>query len=293
MPRRLDIGLASFGSPDLLRQTITSIIYNCVTDWNLIIINNPHPDPKVQAAVNDVLAQLFGGWYTGRITILSPVENIGYAGAVKMIQQTAKTEYIGYVDSDVVLPFGWDERLCSYLDRFHELGMIFPNGGAYQIDRGPYTEILWGVGFCWVMNRLCMTDIGYFDTTLGHQEEVDAAIRVRLAGWKCATAKDVIVQHLARSTNEQSPASIERINRGVVNFMNKWVQYFGGKNINYHSPNVIRFEDWPTTALYLEEWWKQRLPELNANPEIITVEGREYDLIKVPRLHGFYTNRII
>jgi hypothetical protein len=32
---------------------------------------------------------------------------------------------------------------------------------------------------------------------------------------------------------------------------------------------------------------------LNAAPECITLDGREYDLIRVPRLKGFYTGRII
>jgi hypothetical protein len=112
-----------------------------------------------------------------------------------------------------------------------------------------------------------------------------------MAGWKCAAAPEVMVAHNATATND--PESIERINRGVVNFVNKWCSYFGGKNLSYQSPNVLRWEDWPPNALYLEEYWKQRLPQLNTNPETITLDGREYDLIKVPRFKGFYRGRII
>ena len=64
-------------------------------------------------------------------------------------------------------------------------------------------------------------------------------------------------------------------------------------NFNYHSPNVTRWEDWPPNALYLEEWWKTRLPGLNDHPESVTVDNRQYDLIKVPRFKGFYTGRVI
>ncbi len=128
------------------------------------------------------------------------------------------------------------------------------------------------------------------DTTLGHQEEADLALRVRMAGYKCAGATSVHVMHDATATN--NPASLERINRGVKAWVDKWAAYFGGKNLNYHSPNVLRWEDW--NALYFEEFWKQQpaLAGLNDNPEVITLNGQDYDLIKVPRLKGFYRGRI-
>ena len=35
------------------------------------------------------------------------------------------------------------------------------------------------------------------------------------------------------------------------------------------------------------------IPNLNENPEVVTLEVREYDLIKVPRFKDFYKGRII
>jgi hypothetical protein len=130
-----------------------------------------------------------------------------------------------------------------------------------------------------------------FDTGIGHQNEADACQRVRMAGYKCAAIPQVQVHHDATATND--PASMERINRGVVEWVTKWNHYFNGKNFNYHSPNVTRFEDWPCNALYLEEYFKAKLPVLNDNPEVVTIDGRAYDLIKVPRYSGFYRSRII
>lgn len=286
MSRRLDIGVASYGASESLRRTLASIRANSVTDFRCLVIDNPGPDPETRNVIERFAAE------DQRFILVPLGYNVGYAGAVAALMRMAETEYIAYLDNDVMIRTPeWDELLCSYLDRFHEIGMIFPNGGAYEIDRGPYAEIMWGVGFSWVLNRLCMKTVGTFDTSLGHQEEADYSLRVRMAGWKCAAARDVHVEHAATATND--PASIERINRGVVNFVNKWCRYFGGKNLTYHSPNVLRWEDWPPNALYLEEYWKQRLNGLNAQPEVVRVDGREYDLIKVPRFHGFYTGRII
>ena len=286
--RRLDIGVASYGNPVRLEKTLRSIAAKSTTDYRLFVIHNPGAaeDQQARAVIHRAQAE------NPRIVPIWEDLNGGYAGAVKKLQALAETEYLAYCDNDIeILTPGWDEQLCGYLDRFHEIGLIFPNGGAYQIPRPGYTEIMWGVGFCWVLSRMAMTDTGLFDDALGHQEEADYCLRVRMAGYRCGAAPEVRVAHHATATN--SSASIERISRGVVNFVNKWCRYFGGKNLNYHSPNVLRWEDWPPNALYLEEYWRARLDGLNDAPEVRNIEGRDYDLIKVPRFKDFYRGRII
>jgi GT2 family glycosyltransferase len=286
MPRRLDIGIASYGNPQRLQQTLLSLKQQCRTDWRCFVIDNPSDSPQVRGIIKEAAR------VDGRFEPVFLEENVGYAGAVNELFRRAETEYIAYCDNDIQIQNpGWDELLCQRLDQFHEIGMIFPNGGAYQIPRGNYTEIMWGVGFCWVLNRMAMTDAGNFDESLGHQEEADYALRIRMAGYKCASLPEVHVLHHATATN--SPAATERISRGVVNWVNKWCRYFGGKNLNYHSPNVLRWEDWPPNALYLEEYWRMKIGEVNSSPEVRSIDGRDYDMIQVPRLSGFYRNRII
>lgn len=287
--RRLDIGIASYRNPERLRKTLESIERRSQTDWRCFIIHNPSEcaaHTEAVRVINEAVSrnERFVPKFLGH--------NAGYAGAVNVLMQLAETEYIAYCDNDIeIVTDGWDEKLCGVLDRHHEVGMIFPNGGCAPIDRGNYTEILWGVGFCWVLNRLAMADTGVFDMAIGHQHEADYCQRVRMAGWRCAALSHVLVQHHATATND--PKATERINRGVVEWVNKWNRYFNGKNFNYHSPNVTRFEDWPPNALYLEEYWKLRMPQLNTAPEVVQFDGREFDLIKVPRFKDFYRGRII
>lgn len=287
MARRLDLGIASYRNPDALRQCLAEIATRSRCDLRVFVIHNPSEGDEETVKIIQSAATS-----DRRFLPVWLPENVGYAGAVAMLMETAETEYIAYLDNDTrPLTDGWDEMLCGYLDRFHEIGMIFPNGGAYEIDRGNYKEIMWGVGFAWVLNRMAMKAAGPFDTSLGHQEEADYCMRVRMAGYKCAAAKDVQVQHMAAATN--NPKSIERINAGVINFVNKWNKYFCGATFNYHSPNVLRWEDWPPNALYMEEWWNIHHPGINANPATMTSQGREYDLIRVPRFKDFYRNRVI
>lgn len=289
MPRTLDIGIAAYGNPDGIDRLLGSMIKTCTTDWRAVVIRNPHPDPSMDLQNRAVLDSYSAD---KRIFVIEQEKNLGYVGAVNEILDTAVTEYIAYCDHDVIHHTkGWDEQFALTLDRFHEVGMVFANGGAYQISRENYHEILWGVGCCWMLPRRVSKEVGHFDAAIGHHEEVDYQTRVRLAGYKIVALPGVVVHHEGHASND--PAAQERISKGVIKWVTKWTNYFCGKRIDYFSPNVMRHEDWPPSALYLEEYFKLALPDLNKNPESVIVHGVEYDLIRVPRLKGFYRGRII
>lgn len=288
--RKLDIGVASYGAHDKLERTLKSIREQSVTDFRCWVIDNPGPDPETRPFIERFAA------HDSRFVPVFLGENVGYAGAVAHLMRTPVEEpgwsYIAYCDNDVVIrTAGWDEILCDHLDKHPESGMVFPNGGAYEIQRADYREVMWGVGFCWVTARRTIAEVGVFDDEIGHQNECDYCLRVRMAGYRCAALPDVRVDHDA--TASSNPDAQERINKGIVEFTDKWTRYFCGKNHGYHSSNVLRWEDWPPNALYLEEWWKERFPDLNSEPEEVAVEGRDYDLIRVPRLSGLYRGRVI
>lgn len=290
---RLDIGIASYGNPDKLNHCITQIKKLSGTDWRLFVINNRHPDPQVEAATRAVIATHAED---ERVVPRLRDDNIGYAGAVNELFECAETEFVAYVDNDCyVKTFDWDVVLMGYLQRHHELGMVFPGGGAYELQRASYVEVLWGVGYCWVVSAARVQEVGGFDETLGHQEEVDFQTRLRLRGWRCAAAREVQASHDATASSD--PAAQDRINQGVINWVTKWNAYFVGPNVTYYSPNVLRFEDWPPNALYLEEWMQQQpeLKALNRDPETLYIKalGREVDLIRVPRWQHLYRDRII
>lgn len=285
--RRLDVGIVAYGNPGVV-QTIQALRATLTTDYRLRVVVNPHPDQNLQAATMAALAAVLDDRTSHQLM----ETNVGYAGGVNEVLKWAETDYIVFCDHDArPNTKGWDEWMASVLDQRHELGMLFPNGGAAMIPREPYTEILWGVGCFWMLTRLCYADVGGFDTEIGHQEEVDYQTRVRLAGYKVGAIPTISVSHDSRSSS--NPANLERINRGVRNWVTKWVHYFCGKNYNYHSDYVLRHEDWHPSALHMEQYFLGKLGPINASPETIVVDSVEYDLIRVPRLKGFYRNRII
>lgn len=311
---KIDIGIASYKSPEKLRRTIHSVQRLANSDWSMLIAHNPSPGDEA------VLELIYGAMDRDkRIRTVSMNNNIGYAGAVSyMMAQCLDGNFLRngvkgdvgaggkdwshflYLDNDVQIQTpGFDERLCRVFDQVEDAGMVFPNTGVYPMHlpdfdgyaSDPLMEVMWSPGFCFAVTRKVLTEVGYLDTSLGHQEEADYALRVRMAGYRCIANPIVVVGHDATATSD--PASQERINKGVVAWVDKWNRYFNGKQYGYHHKQVTRWEDWPPNALYLERWYMEQGVELNGDPKLLTIKGREYDLIEVPRFKGFYRRRII
>lgn len=295
----LHIGIASYQNPTKLTLAIQGIQAHTDGDWKLLIVDNASPDPDVRAILQQVAAS------DPRVTVEFREDNIGYVGAVNRILEWADSEgakHVAYCDNDcIVHTQGWNTLMSDVLDRHHEIAMaVALKYAAFPIPRAGYTEALWGVGCFWMLKRgdalQPPKDIGPWDEHLGHQEEVDYQMRLRLEGWSIA-AVDVNIDHQAKATT--SAEAQDRITAGVIAWMNKWLRYFCGPRVSYYSASVVRFEDWPLNSLYIEDYLHHKQLEgkfptgINDNPEEVVVEGRRFELIRVPKWPGLYRDRLI
>lgn len=305
--RRLDLGVASFGNPEKLRATLTSVLAHSTTDLRVFVIHNP-------GAADDEAARAVVDEFAGRDSRIVPhwmPENAGYAGAVNKLFELAETEYVAYCDNDIwICTQGWDEKLIAVMDANPEVGWMFPGRGHYGFHNGSYNECLWSAGYCWIMrantwaavaNHPSSCGIGCkFDTRLGHHEEVDFMIRLRLAGFRTGCCPDVDVAHhesaTRRSAEDHKPGG--RIHDGVVRWMNKWNRYFCGDGLKYsmtaYDAAALRYTDWNVDALYLERMTLHHFPDWNATPEVVHVPGvGEMEAVKVLKPKGCYVRRAI
>lgn len=304
--RRLDIGVASYRNAEKLSATLKSIEAMSQTDWCCYIIHNPDTDEIPAAAQVAVRAAM----RNPRFSFVAMPTNVGYAGAVNRLLQLASTPYIAYLDNDVeILTPGWDERFCSLLDRAPEVAQVFPGSGHYGFHNGAYDECLWNAGYAWAIRReAALKVVGFphsecfMDTALGHHEEVDLMIRLRLAGYRMACDPGVNILHHESST--QSPESQKRIHMGVVRWMNKWNKYFCGDVLTYpnpdpdsgegYDPRTLRYTDWPPNALYLERMTLALFPQWNDSPRQVSVPGSGVmDAVEILKPKGPYKGRAI
>lgn len=299
---KITIGIASYGNPEKLAATIESIERNTVREYRLIVWHNCGP-------FNDQCFDVIREAHARNARVeLKTSSNVGYAGAVNGLLAVCDTDYFLYCDNDVEIRTpGWDEKLCEVLDAYPEVAQVFPGAGHYGFHNGRYHECLWNAGYCWALRNTGFPvreptgdHDDWMDTQLGHHEEVDLMIRLRMAGYQIACRPDVEVLHHESST--QSPESAARIRAGVIKWMEKWGRYFVGDAIKYpdpHDPNsvyddrMIRYTDWHPCALYVERWTLAQFPDWNANPRTVMTSAGEMDAIEILKPKGYYRGRAI
>lgn len=282
------IGIASWQNHDMLVVAVRAIQERTAGEWNLLIVDNASPDPRVREFLTNAAAK------DARISVEFRTENSGYVGAVNRLLEWAGergADIFVYCDNDaIVRTQAWDTVMLAPLQQFHEVAMTCPlKFSAYPLVRSGYTEVLWGLGCFWAVRVTQALDVGDWDMTLGHQEEVDFQMRLRLKGWRIAGV-ELDVVHEAKASS--SPEAQQRITQGVINWMNKWLIYFCGPNVNYFSSNVVRFENWPLNSVHIEEWF-QRNGLVTEDCEQRTFNGRLYDMVKVPRTPNLYRGRSV
>lgn len=339
MPR-LDLGIASYRNPQRLAATIASIQQHSVCDLRIFVIHNPSEDDAETRAVIESAAA-----GDSRIVAAWMPENVGYAGAVNELLRTAQSDFILYCDNDIEIQTpGWDAKMLAVMQADERLGICFPNGGHRQMGNECFwtagycwmlrwsavtklsNEVSDSARFYYGRNQIPPQDgrgpeprynaesgwvgvyhcDGIFDTIIGHHEEVDYTIRLRLAGYRIGSAVDVEVKHHESST--RSKESEDRIHDGVVRWMNKWNNYFVGEQVDYskglrcengegntrYGDQAIQMDAWNVSGPYLERFYRQHLNGLNLTPEMREVPGvGTVDLIRTPRPIEWYRERLV
>lgn len=322
----LEIGIASYRNPGKLKRTLETIHANTVQPHTVHVWHNRSDDPE-----NDAALKILDGVYEHTVS-----NNVGYAGAVNGLLHASSAPYFLYCDNDIeVRTRGWDERLMEVLVENPEVAQVFPGAGHYGFHNGRYHECLWNAGYCWMLRRSALDELApglgletkrllqmfmdelngkdcrthVMDTGLGHHEEVDLMIRLRLAGFQiaCVPGVDVLHHETATKSSDALHQPGGRIHDGVVRWMNKWNRYFCGDALKYsmteYDQRALRYTDWPPCALYLERWTLAQFPDWNKHSretenvehgfrEVATKAGI-MDAVEILKPKGPYRGRAI
>ncbi|HTD38715.1 MAG TPA: glycosyltransferase, partial [Candidatus Limnocylindrales bacterium] len=190
----------------------------CQTPFEIVVVDDASPDPALAAALDELAAR-------GRITLLRNEENLGFVRSANRGIELHPDRDVVLLNSDTevfadwldrmraaaagervatVTPFSNNAEICSYPrfvtdnDRPLELGDAELDALFAAVNRGATAELPTAVGFCMLVARACLEEIGGFDETrfgAGYGEENDLCLRARSAGWRNVLAGDVFVRH--------------------------------------------------------------------------------------------------
>lgn len=197
----------------LLRDGLDAVLaYTRRHDSRLIIVDDA--SDTATAAWLCECATTQSDW----ITLRRHNENLGFLATCNQVMAQGDSEYILLLNSDVLVSPDWLERLLACIQSDPRIATVNPlsnradnidlpmapgvsylamNAYLAQHRQGRYHDVVTGVGFCLLLRRSSLDQVGLFDPVYGHGycEESDLCMRLIAAGFRTVVAEDVYVYH--------------------------------------------------------------------------------------------------
>ena len=252
--------IPTLNARELLLRALESLRTQTRAAERIVVVDNASTD-----GTGEAVAAAFP-----EVTLLRNEENLGFGRAVNRGAREADGDALVLVNNDAVLESQFLERILEPLED-ERVGMV---AGVLLLARDPGRidsagieldvtlrsyDVLWNepverlasarapVGPCGgaAAYRLgAFRDVGGFDDAFfAYWEDVDLALRLRLAGWRCALAPEARAHHFHGATlGAASPAQrrLEAFGRGFV------LARYGVRR-----PLRVALVDWPALLVHL------------------------------------------
>lgn len=206
---------------DMLSDSLGRFVANTDLPWNLILIEDASPDPRVRPWVQEWCQK-----YGSRVTLIENEENLGFIGSVNKGLNLSRNldQHVVLLNSDAFVPYGWASRLLHPLTSDTRVASVTPMSNdatlfsvpsidsTVQLEAGVVdiidataalmspnakAETPTGVGFCMAISRHALKAVPSLDTSFGrgYGEEVDWCQRTRKIGMIHLGIGNLFVEH--------------------------------------------------------------------------------------------------
>lgn len=199
---KCDIIIPVWNKLELTQECLDSVIKNTTIPFRLIIIDN-NSDKETE----DYLKSLKDRDGL-EVILIRNEQNLGFVKAVNQGIKVSSAEYVCLLNNDTLVREKWLREMINIAKNNPRVGVVNPGGeDAYsnvQELSGKWVEVGFASGFCMLIKREVIENIGLFDEAYGpgFWEETDYCQRAKNAGYLCASAKASCVYHHAHRTFE-------------------------------------------------------------------------------------------
>ncbi|HEX3549298.1 MAG TPA: glycosyltransferase [Candidatus Elarobacter sp.] len=227
----VDVVIPVYGAFATTMHCVFSVLSSrCRTPFEIVVVDDASPDAALRAALDELAA-------SGRIRLLRNDENLGFVRSVNRAMRLHRDRDVVLLNSDTevfgdwldrlraaaagervgtVTPFSNNAEICSYPQVLRDNPAPLEIGDAEldalfaAVNRGATAELPTAIGFCMLIARACLAEIGPFDEArfgAGYGEENDFSLRAKAAGWRNVVAADVFVRHHGAVTFGESKSA--------------------------------------------------------------------------------------
>jgi len=234
---RVSVVIPNWNGLHWLKPCLEALRRQSHADFQLVVVDNGSTDGSAA----------FLREHRPDITLCALPRNIGFAAGMNAGFAVATGDYVVALNNDTLPAEGWLAALVDVLDAHPEAGsaastMVLMSdpaiidtlgdgygwtGVSYKLGAGrrvadapkrPF-PVFGACAGAAIYRRVMLDEIGVFDEAFfAYMEDVDLAIRARLAGWGCVSAPDAVVLHsVAASTGgDASDFSVRHTARNVI-----------------------------------------------------------------------------
>jgi len=242
MREPIDVIIPTYDNLDQLFQCVSSVLRTQKEyPLRIIVVNNgSYP-------LEGVLPK--------EVKIVNPAGNKGWTGGLKLgvdISVSSSSSYVVFLNDDTYVPLcsvSWLRDMVRVLDTTPLCGAIGPSSncvsGYQNIWSPPFVtkiEVPFLIGFCKVVRRKALEEIGGIDERWVHGDDLDLSLRMRKRGYGLMCLKSTFIYHHGFQTGEKlfggrekkggwnSQEQVENTNISVIKehgFLSWWEMYAG------------------------------------------------------------------
>lgn len=171
-----------------------------------------------------------------KTTVITNSVNRGVAPAWNQGIRASTGDYIAILNNDIIVPPKWLENLISVLEKNPEIYYVSPlyerlemapdyeKRAAELAEKEPEIVPDHFIGFCFVMKRQTIREIGLFDEQfeMGWYEDTDYQSRLKKAGHPPVGISNVLIHHFESKTLWSIPDMYAHTVKNAERYRRKW-----------------------------------------------------------------------
>ena len=201
MSELVSIIIPTWNNPEYLRNCLLSLINARQGEnlYHIYVVNNGHPDSCdwIDKEHKFITVLQTGG------------KNLGWEGGLKLGLEKSKAPFVIFHNDDTIVPYSqklWVHKMIQHF-KDPKVAAVGPASNMVMglqnmlafTDTQVFTSMFL-IGFCVMVRRSALDEVGGVDDTLPGGDDLDLSIRLRDKGYKLIVDKNVFIFHYGQQT---------------------------------------------------------------------------------------------
>lgn len=232
---KCDIVIPVWDQLEVTKDCIASIVKNTETPFRLILIDNASGD-ETKRYLESLTHEK---WLPA--TLIRNEKNLGFVRAVNQGIASSDADYICLLNNDTLVMKNWLGEMIAVAESRKDIGIVNPSSNnlgqrpqkgeplelyaeRIAVNSGESVELGAAIGFCMLIKREIIKEVGLFDEIygMGNFEDTDFSRRAIKAGYKCVRACGAYVYHRENTSFSKVKAYDEDFKRNKEIFEFRW-----------------------------------------------------------------------